>query len=400
MQFPRAPRRRRAAVGVVIAVLSVSCAFRSASGDLRLAGPSDWTQLPTPTPLQAVDRAYAALGTDLVRGLSLLFGGVGANGTSLNDTWVNDADVAGHWASYPFPSGRSPPALRNASLVYDSALGEFVLFGGATEGGAVYGGTWTFGNFSWANLSGIGRTFPPAVAHPWMGYDALDRAVVLWDLQPGGASTWEYLTNGWVPVVTAGPPTDFLARAVVTDTTGGAVLLFGSVPSNGTVPPLSETWSFAETHWTLVDTSTVLPLTPSAFATFDPRVDGVVYLTSNPTSTWEYANGSWGNVTTGPLAPRDRFGAQFYFDRGEGAPLLFGGLAPGSHNVLAEVWGWRIPPPALDVTVGVAPLPWSTYAEVAAAFAVPFVAMLLLRRRPPRKLPTTVPRPVRSSAGI
>ena len=58
-------------------------------------------------------------------GQLVLFGGVGANGNALGDTWTYNGTT---WTLQSPPT--SPGARALASMDYDPALGQLVLFGG------------------------------------------------------------------------------------------------------------------------------------------------------------------------------------------------------------------------------------------------------------------------------
>jgi hypothetical protein len=72
-------------------------------------------------------------------GTVVLFGGQGAN-TDLRDTWTWDGST---WTKQAPTT--SPPARIFASMAYDAATRNVVLFGGQNAGPRSFNDTWTWG---------------------------------------------------------------------------------------------------------------------------------------------------------------------------------------------------------------------------------------------------------------
>lgn len=84
-----------------------------------------------------------------------------------------------------------PPARSQASMAYDAAQRNTVLFGGQ-YGGGYLDDTWTWDGNSWSLQSP--RLRPPARQDATMVYDAARQQVVLF----GGAGTGRRLDDTWV----------------------------------------------------------------------------------------------------------------------------------------------------------------------------------------------------------
>ena len=182
----------------------------------------------------------------------VMFGGR-TNSGAIGDTWVFN-----YWGdSLPPPSGGewewysanvSGPAPRwDASIAYDPAIHDLVLFGG-TNGSADSNDTWLFGPTSWS------RVFPPTSPSPRSG------AALAWD-----------------------------------SSLGGLILFGGQDMASNT--PLNDTWEFANGTWTLLQPAHAPPGRFDASAT---GYRGIALLTGGSNSeggtfddTWEYQNGSW-----------------------------------------------------------------------------------------------------------
>jgi hypothetical protein len=135
---------------------SASMAFDPATGQLILFGGENntgvlgdtwnwdgilWTELvpmtPSPDP-----RASASMAFDPSTGQLILFGGV-SEIEDLNDTWNWDGTTTTWTELLP---ATSPPVRDSASMAFDPATGQLILFGGENQNNSViFGDTWVWG---------------------------------------------------------------------------------------------------------------------------------------------------------------------------------------------------------------------------------------------------------------
>jgi hypothetical protein len=350
-----------------------------------------------PTPGQPAARSGAALAFDPVEGLGVLFGGRAGNGTVLNDTWVNDGDTPGNWGLAPYAIHVAPPPLVDATMAFDAPLNEFLLFGGELANGRAYNGTWAFGSFQWTNLTADLRSSPPADLSPTMAFDPTTGEVVLVSSSDPGA-TWTFGSGGW----SALPATDWVEPPAVNATAiedplfGGVLLFGGDSPGSGS-HPLNDTWSFLDAGWVRATPPDAPPAEARPAMSYDPRIPGVLlYSSAASVSTWIYTATGWNPVVGGPLPPA-RADAQLYYDSDASYDSLFGGVAANG-TVYADNWGWSVPPAVLTPTLGAASISTVTWVEVGVIIAVPIAIAFLLRRRPPKTLPTDAPASSASTA--
>ena len=173
---------------------------------------SNWTQLqPANSPRP---RAEHTLIYDPAKGQVVFFGGDGnlfESHVAFNDTWVWDGT---NWAE-KFPQN-SPPLRYAHAMVYDSAQGQSVMFGGYDEHLNTYGDAWVWDGSNWTQAST--QTSPPERAYHSMAYDSAHGLAVLF----GGENTLEnpmfdqYLSDTWtygIPVV-APPPEPTISSVV------------------------------------------------------------------------------------------------------------------------------------------------------------------------------------------
>ncbi len=233
---------------------------------------------------------------------SVLFGGVGPNGY-LGDTWYwVGSEVGGHWTQVS--SSVSPSPRANASIAYDAADNEVVLFGGQNAGGYL-GDTWVF------NVHGQWTQLSPSVS-----------------------------------------PSPRAAAAMAYDHEDGYVLLFGGVGPSG---PLGDTWTFLHGVWTELSTSSapgprygagiVDCPTLVALGAGEPQVVLLVGGTNGTAyfgDTWAYLGGQWTLLpTTQPDTTPFAFGAMSN-DLDDGHPSVFGGIT--AYGILSDFWEFKLGP--------------------------------------------------------
>ncbi|MCI4360357.1 MAG: hypothetical protein L3J91_01500 [Thermoplasmata archaeon] len=347
-----------------------------------------WTDLGA-SPDQPFGLSHAALAWDPGQGLGVLYGGRIANGPALNGTWVNDGDHPGYWDGSPTGTTPSPPALLDAGLAYVPVLGGFLLFGGTLANGSAYGGTWEYTNFVWADVSARVPGAPPADRTPAIAYDAdTGRAVFVSSTEPG--ATWTFGASGWTELPSSQWVSARTGAKVVADAGTGGVLLFGGVSVAPSPESLNDTWMFRTAGWVEVPTTVAPPGGAGPMLSDDLRLPGVVLFSGGSmSSTWTFTASGWTEWLGGPNPP-PRTSAEFYYDSDSEYDSLFGGIAPNGTGVI-DNWGWSLPPPVLDPTLGAAPIGASPWIEAGAIVAVPIVLAFLLLRRPPRAQPTDAP---------
>ena len=141
-------------------------------GDTWTWDGSTWTkQAPAAHPSA---RASASMAYDAATRTTVLFGGTGPHGI-LGDTWTWDGSTWTKQAPTAHPSARA-----SASMAYDAATGTTVLFGGFGQGpsGATpLSGTWTWDGSTWTKQAPTAH--PSARESASMAYDAATGDTVL-----------------------------------------------------------------------------------------------------------------------------------------------------------------------------------------------------------------------------
>jgi N-acetylneuraminic acid mutarotase len=185
-------------------------------------------------------------------GKMILFGGY--DGTSfLNDTWAYDP-LANTWTDL-HPAGAVPSAREDLQMVYDSAGGKMILFGGYDEA-AYFNDTWAYDPVAntWTELHPAGTVPSPRDGHS-MSYDPVGGKVILfggWDGNNDHNDTWAYdpVANAWTELSPAGEvPGERDDHSMVYDSAAGTMILFGGYGGNA---GRNDTWAYdsATNAWT------------------------------------------------------------------------------------------------------------------------------------------------------
>ena len=238
----------------------------------------------------------------------------------------------------------SPPPLAFAAAAYDASDHYVVLFGGLTDSDQVYGTTWIFSNANWSTApSGAVRPAPRWGAS--MAFDAAAGDVVMF----GGCSdpgcghslndTWTYAAGIWTNrTATSGAAPPPRGRAMMTfDPNLGELLLMGG-QANGPGGPLADAWCYRNGSWAVLpaDPNGPVPRLGAGLA-FDPGRNATILFGGNAGTgilgdTWAEQGGVWTNLTASLVAsPSARWAGGMTFDSTDGYVLLVDGYDRGSY---------------------------------------------------------------------
>lgn len=194
-------------------------------------------------------RSYAAMAYDSSDAYVLMFGGVGAS-SAYGDTW---AFSGGRWTNLTSAVGRPVPPRWGESLSYDPVDRSVLLFGGMSAQGSVLNDTWTYSGGTWRNITAI--VSPPPRYEASMVWDANDSELLL--LDGCGATScplndsWTFSQGTWSALPGSPgslPPARYLS-AMTFDAAAGVVRLFGGVRNGAS---LGDTWTYQSGRWTSV----------------------------------------------------------------------------------------------------------------------------------------------------
>jgi hypothetical protein len=221
-----------------------------------------WRQeIVTPSPAA---RRGATMVFDAARGEIVMFGGC-PDSLVVGETWVWKD---GSW-SKKVPVSSPPPRCYHASA-YDPVREKVVVFGGSSAaGGAALGDTWTWDGTTWTD-EGPGTGPDPRIA-PTMAYDPVGEHIVLF----GGrgsmmyGDTWTWNGQAWAAVPSLSSPAPRLHAATAWDAARKRIVLFGGTNTSTTS---ADVWEWRGTHWALIPTAR--PPIPRSRHTLVSDLDG------------------------------------------------------------------------------------------------------------------------------
>ena len=297
-----------------------------------------WNQL-LPT-ANASSRSTQALAYDAAHGQVVMFGGF--YGGYLNDTWLWNGTT---WTQVN-PT-HSPSPRSNAQMVYDAATGNVVLFGGLTSVSTRAADTWTWNGTDWTQLT-TAHSPTNGRASASMVYDAATHNVVLFGgLDTTGTSqndTWIWDGNDWTQANPANSPSARNSYAMAYDAAHSQVVLFGG--SDVSLSDLNDTWTWDGTNWTAQNPTTPPLVRDGAGMDYDPALGGVVMFggEQNPlhpsmlNDTWVWNGTSWTQQVFS-FNPQARFAENaLVYDAAQAQLILFGGENFSTFATYADTW--------------------------------------------------------------
>jgi len=302
-----------------------------------------------------------AMAYDSERGVVVLFGG-GDDPLSptavLSDTWEWNGAT---WTQRT--PAAVPPARAYHAMAYDSISGVSVLFGGISP--AIAGGlaadTWLWDGTNWTPRTPA--TSPPARYEHGMVFDSARGVTVLFGgspVPPGFASsplgdTWEWNGTNWTQRAPATTPPVRYMHGMAYDSARDVTVLFGGAPviaSMGFPPPLGDTWEWNGANWA-ARTPAAAPSARYMHAmAYGTQGTTVLFggWSSSFSDTWEWNGTNWTQPTL-PLSPPPRIISAMAYDSARSAMVLFGGaLITGFPNVILynDTWELQDIPADLD----------------------------------------------------
>jgi hypothetical protein len=244
-------------------------------------------------------RVEASVAYDQAHGQMVIFGGNYGLHPPTNETWTWDGKV---WRE-ALPAV-SPPARNRAVMAYDGARRNVVLLGGVqmpkTRGVAMnLTDTWLWNGSSWRELH---PPHAPALDYdagsPSMAFDPITGTVLLYGIAADRSTqTWSWNGQDWTHFSAAGGPQ--LSGTMAND--GRQVFLVAG--SNGMVGGrfITQTWAWTGSAWSLLHPSVELPSMEYLSVAYDPAAGQLVLLGSD---TWIWNGSSWSRAHPSIQPPR------------------------------------------------------------------------------------------------
>jgi hypothetical protein len=193
----------------------------------------------------------------------------------------------------------------------------------------------------WTNLTSKLTNQVPAYRYiGTMQYDPVDHYVLLFGGMGNGSTspysdTWAYANGHWTQLDVSGPPARYAAM-MTWDAGDGYMLLYGGIDES-TTPTytlFNDTWTFVHGAWTQIFPSSVPPARWRGAMAYDAADNYTVLFGGTPSEltdspmkdTWTYKAGVWTNVTTKVTgSPAARYRQDMTYDAADGYLVMFGG---------------------------------------------------------------------------
>jgi hypothetical protein len=259
---------------------------------------------------------------DSVRGVTVMYGGIGPNNLVLGDTWEWDGAT---WTERAL-GGPRPPAARGAKMIFNSKGKVCVML--------VNNQTWEWNGEAWSLRSLAGPT--PIRTGYSMAYDPVGDRIILFGgrflsngafIHPG--ETWEWNGARWLQVAAKGP-TGRAGAAMAYDPARQRIVMFGghTAFARGGVflTHIAQTWEWDGEAWELRSSSGPTPRSfhAMAYSTVRGRVlvfGGETY--GIDSACWEWDGTSWSILHLDGAAARSHH--EMVDDLARGVMVSFGG---------------------------------------------------------------------------
>lgn len=259
------------------------------------------------------------------------------------------AVVAGTHALQSIPARHGPPPaiprLMDATLAFDSAHGQMVLFGTASQTPAdpasAKAETWIRAGGKWTQLAL--STSPRPRVFAGMAYDEARSQVVLFGGLPveGDGShlqdTWTWDGKTWTEQQPALSPPACNGQILVYDVKLGLVVALVDACDGRT-----QTWTWNGTTWVMLLPTVELPGPRAGSAAAYDAANGTIVVFSQQADgiTWTFDGKTWTRHAVVAGGPPGRDGTTMAFDPSSGKVVMFGGNVSRGTTFLSDTWLW------------------------------------------------------------
>ena len=207
----------------------------------------------TQSPFSPSARVGATMAYDSARRQTVLFGGDSTG--PQQDTWIWDGVI---WS--PRTIAAPPPARFASAMAFDRARGKLVMFGGGAFN-SFLADTWEWDGVAWTQRAMGGAVAPPARRGASMAYDPIAKVLVLFAGEGESGfldDTWIWDGTAWTPRAPAVKPQNRAFAGLAFSGNRGRLVLFGGRRSGPAV--LNDAWEWDGAGWSRL----VVPGTPPA----------------------------------------------------------------------------------------------------------------------------------------
>ena len=225
-------------------------------------------------------------------------------------------------------------------MVYDSARGKVVMFGGNEAGFDFLNETWEYDGGAWTQVTTASS--PDARRSHAMVYDSGREKTVMHAGRVSGSyldDTWEYDGVDWTQQNTAYSPLARYSHAMAYDSARGETVMFGGYAGGW---PQSDDYEYEGVTWSFISTATIPNQSHSHAMAYDSARGQTVMFGGagfGSHGTWEYDGADWTEITTAG-SPIIRADLAMVYDSARGKMVMFGGFK--NNNFFNDTWEYGL----------------------------------------------------------
>lgn len=278
-------------------------------------------------------RESHAMAYDPIRQKIVMFGGFDGQ-NYLSDTWLYDG---ANWRKLPSVGPYGPDGRAAATMVFDNASQQLILFGGYN--GQYLSDTWTFNEKSLTWEQARPAVVPVAVTAPNSFQDPVNGHAEIFGGFDGrfySARTYQWTGSDWILLEPAMSPLARGAAIAANDARHHQVVLFGGLADLNSY----NTWLWDGTTWALANPTRQPFIHYDGGSAYEPHLGYVIAFgggNGGPqlTDTWKWTGKTWLKVPTA-TTPYGRESFGMAYDEKLGRIVIFGGLY--NNLVLNDTW--------------------------------------------------------------
>jgi hypothetical protein len=299
-----------------------------------------WTQIVSTGPSA---RSQSGMIYDPGIDRTFLYGGENQNGVALNDVWVlNGAS----WTPAPSTTIAPPPRRRHV-IAHRASTGLSLMFGGLGASGGVINETWALETSPSIGPEPIVATqlattsTPPGIRDFAMAPLPTGGMLLFGGQTAMGRQPFTYTSTGasFSPQYPNINPAFRSEASLTLDAARGNNVLFGGRNPLGVA--LGDTWTWQGSQWVLQNPSASPPARSQHEAVWDPQADVVLVFGGKSAQgnalgdCWEWNGASW-MQRTNSLLPPARWGHVLAYDAGRARIVLHGGQ--DANQRFGDIW--------------------------------------------------------------
>lgn len=236
-------------------------------------------------------RVLAAMAYDASTKQLVLFGGYGSHENNLSDTWI--------WTGKTWHEAHPtthPPSVHDATMGYDPSSHRLILFGGSKSfnNDPLAASTWAWNGTTWQHLKSA--LTPPGLSAASMDWDkAMNQLILFGGCVDGSytpaADTWAWTGKTWTELDPTSAPPARCRASMAMDTKTKEIVVYGGYGAGLT--NLEDTWAWNGSNWVDLNPSSTPPALSDAALGYSSASSGLILFGGTQDEGTQLLNGTW-----------------------------------------------------------------------------------------------------------